>query len=148
MAILTNLGINGSLWVNLGIYIFVMLVLTFVLFGPYFKAYKERVERTFGRAQLAERYVLETQEMQTQYEAKARELSSQYKSAFDHARSLAMREYDQLVSAARQESRRMIDGAKSKITAEADKAKAALKSEVPFVGKVIAARLLGKDLVQ
>lgn len=149
MDLLRGLGVVPEfLGYHLVIFLVTYLVLHFLLFKPYFKAYLARVERTMGRAELAEKYLAETQSLQAEYEGKAQELSHKYRAIFDSSRVQAMKEYDKLVSEARQTAKAEFDAAKQNISAEMQAARKNLQAEVPALSEVITARLLGKDLAQ
>jgi F-type H+-transporting ATPase subunit b len=148
MELLRGLGVNSTVGIQMVIFLVAYLALHFILFKPYFRAYVDRVERTMGRAELAERFLAESQSLQSEYERKARELSAQFKTIFDGSRSTAMREYDQLVNDARQAAKASFETSKQKIDVEIDAARKSLQSEIPALSEVITARLLGKDLAQ
>jgi F-type H+-transporting ATPase subunit b len=148
MELLRGLGVNATVGIQLVIFLATYLVLHFVLFKPYFRAYVNRVERTMGRAELAERFLAESQHLQTEYERRARELSAQTKTIFDGSRTQAMREYDQLVNEARQAAKASFESSKQKINTEMAGARQGLQGEIPNLAEVITARLLGKDLAQ
>jgi F0F1-type ATP synthase membrane subunit b/b' len=149
MDLLRGLGVVPEfLGYHLVIFLMTYLFLHFVLFRPYFKAYLGRVERTMGRAEMAERYLAESRSLQAEYEAKAQELSHKYRAIFDSSRAKAMREYDQMVNEARQAAKAEFETAKKSIAAEMQGARKNLQAEVPVLSEVITARLLGKDLAQ
>lgn len=148
IAMLQGLGVNSTVGPQLVIFLVSYLLLYFLIFKPYFRAYTERVERTMGRTELAERYISESHALQSEYEAKARELSANYKTIFDDSRGKAMREYDKLIGEARQAAKAQLDGAKDKIKGQMSTARKDLEKEVPAVSAAITSRLLGKELVQ
>ncbi len=148
MEILRGLGVDGTIGYQLVLFLLTYLVLHFVLFNPYFKAFKERVNRTMGRAELAEKYLAETNLLQSEYETKARTLSSQYKSIYDESRAKAMSEYDKLVSEARQKAKDQTEKNKADIAAEFARAHEQMQKEIPSIAGAVTARLLGKDLIQ
>lgn len=148
MELLRGLGLDSSVGIQLVIFLITYLILHFVLFKPYFAAYNERLKRTMGQADLAEKYLAESQALQAVYENKARELSAQYKAIYDDSRLKAQREYDQTVSAARQTAKTQFETTKQKIRTELDSARKESQKEVPAVAGAITARLLGKDLIQ
>jgi len=148
MEMLRGLGVNSTVGIQLVIFLVGYAFLYFALFKPYFRAYAERVDRTMGRAELAERYIAESTALQAEYETKARELSSQYKSIFDESRSQALREYDRVVSEARLAAKAQLENAKQKIRSELENANNQLQKEIPAVAEAITSRLLGKDMLQ
>lgn len=142
---LRGLGVNETVGPQLVIFLFSYTVLYFLILKPYFKAYVERVDRTMGRAELAERYIAESHALQSEYENKARSMSASYKSIFDESRTKAMREYDQMVGEARNAAKTQLESSKEKIRSQLTTARKDLEKEVPGVVSEITTRLLGKD---
>ncbi len=148
MDLLRGLGVNSTVGYQIVIFLATYVVLHFVLFKPYFKAYLGRVESTMGRAEMAERFLAESQSLQAEYERKAQTLSHQYRTIFDSSRMQAMKEHDRLMSEARQAAKTEFEAAKQNISTELQSARKNLQAEVPVLSEVITARLLGKDLAQ
>lgn len=146
MELLTQLGVNSTLGIQLIAFLVVYGVLKYVLFTPYFNAYNERSNRTVGQAELAERYVNETRELEEKFAAKATEVNERYKAVFDKTRGEAMKEYDRLVTESRDQSKRLIDETRAKIQKEMELARGQIKAEVEGVSKLINQKLIGKDV--
>lgn len=146
MELLRGLGVNQTVGIQLVIFIVTYLVLNQILFKPYFKAYTERVARTMGRAELAEKYLAESQVLQKEYETKARELSTQFKTVFDGSRAEAVKEYDEIVGQARQSAKAEFEERKKQVQMAMAQAQKDLTKEIPTLAEVITARLLGRDL--
>ncbi len=146
MSLLISLGVNPTLGIQLGIFLAVFIVLKYFLFGPYFKAFNRRAESTVGQADLAERYIAETKELEDQFAMKAQVANERYRSVYDQTRSEALKEYDKLVAGARAQSKNVVDGARQKIHSDMQAAQAQLTKEIPEVAKIINQKLLGKDL--
>ena len=147
MELLRGLGLDSSVGIQLVLFLVTYLILHFVLFKPYFAAYNERISRTMGRAELAEKYLAESQALQGEYENKARQLSAQYKAIFDESRLKAQKESDQTVSQARQAAKSQLESMKQKIRGELENARKDAQKEIPTVTSAITSRLLGKELV-
>ena len=146
MAILETIGLNLTVAYQLGIFVVCYLVLTQVLFNPYFRAFVERKKRTVGNQEGAERLLAETEELETTYAKKAREINSQFKELYDEQKSEAYREYDRMVSEARDKSLSMLTEARSKISSETSKAKADLNAQTNDVKQAVVTQLLGKGV--
>ncbi len=146
MELLTSLGVNSTLVIQLIAFLVVYVVLKYVLFAPYFKAYNERNLRTVGQTELAERYVNQTRELEEKFALKASEVNERYKAVYDKTRGEAMKEYDRLVSESRVLAKRLVDESRAKIQKEMDSARGQLKSEVEGVSKLINQKLIGKDV--
>ena len=57
MELLTQLGVNQTIWIQLATFFICFVFLKYFLFDPYFAAYNERKDRTLGQSELAERFV-------------------------------------------------------------------------------------------
>jgi len=145
MELLTGLGVNQTVGIQFVIFLATYFVLHFVLFRPYFAAFKARVANTMGQTEQAERYIAETHELQYKYETKARQLSNEYKAIYDKSRAEAMKEYDRLVGEARQGARAAYDASKDRIDEGMRQARQDIRKEIPAVATEITGRLLGKE---
>jgi len=145
MEIFAALGLNWTLFVQMGVFLFVFIVLKMVLFEPYFAAYVQRKERTEGQAEAAERYVHEAKELEAQYATKAQEINSQYKAIFDKNRSESTKEYDRVIQEARARAKTWTEQARTKIEKEMREAKQQLSPDVPVISQMITAKMLGKE---
>lgn len=146
MDLLVSLGVNSSLAVQFVIFAVVYTILKYVLFRPYFAAYNERSERTIGKAELAERYIAETRDLEEQFAVQAREMNEQFKSIYDRTRAEALKEYDYLVNEARGRAKSFIDTNNRQIRVQMEAARADLSKEVAGVSQLINQKLIGKDL--
>jgi F0F1-type ATP synthase membrane subunit b/b' len=148
MNILTALGVNSTLWIQLGCFLVAYVALTQLVFKPYMAAFHERITRTIGNEEYAQRILQEVADLQTQYEVRARELNDETKSIFDQTRVAAMRDYDKTISAARQETTDLLEKTRIQIAVNIREAQTAVMREAPDVGRVIASKLMGKEVAQ
>ena len=93
MDLLIQLGVNSSITIQLGMFLVVFVVLKYVLFQPYYAAFKERKERTIGKTELAERFVAEARELEEQYTLRAQQANDQFREIYDKNRLAATKEY-------------------------------------------------------
>lgn len=87
--ILSQLGANQTAFIQFGIFIVAISFLTVIVYGPYFKAYDERVKLTKGSDQIAEETENEAKKMQVIYQSRAREINQKIKNVFDASRAKA-----------------------------------------------------------
>ncbi len=146
LSLLSALGVNQTIWIQLACFLVSYLALTQLIFKPYMKAYHERENRTVGNEESAIRIIEEAQELTHNYEKKARELNSEIKHLYDLKRSEAMKDYEAFIKTARENSTAAIEVARDKISHEVEAARKKLVSEIPAVSSAIASRLVGKDL--
>ena len=82
MAILTELGLNGSFFLQLIIFCVAYVALSRLVFGPYSEALTLREQKTIGGENLAAELMNATEDLKTRYETKARLVSGEVKTIF------------------------------------------------------------------
>jgi F-type H+-transporting ATPase subunit b len=145
MEMITSLGLDWTMFAQMGIFLVVFLVLKNVLFEPYFAAFHERRERTVGQAEAAERYVHEAKELEAQYSAKAQEINAEFRAIYDKTRSETQKEYDRVIQEARSKAKTWTEQARTKIEKEVRDAKQQMSPDVPVISQLIIAKMLGKE---
>jgi F-type H+-transporting ATPase subunit b len=145
MEIFASLGLNWTLFVQMGVFLVVFVILKAVLFEPYFAAYRQRKERTEGQAEAAERYVHEAKDLEAKYAIRAQEINAQYKAIFDKNRSETMKECDRVIQDARGRAKSWTEQARTKIEKEVRDAKQQLSPDIPVISQMITAKMLGKE---
>ncbi|MBX7230638.1 MAG: ATP synthase F0 subunit B [Bdellovibrionales bacterium] len=148
MDLLHGLGVNQTvLWQMVG-FAFTYLVLYFLLFRPFFEAYTERVNRTFGQAELAEKYIEEAKVFQRQYEEKAQELNQQFKNIFTQSRAQANKMSEEIMMEARQKAKDLLSQNQSRMKIEEDKIRKELQVAASGLSESITQQLLKKGVAQ
>ena len=143
MAILSQLGLNESFFIQFGIFCVAYLFLSRVVFTPYANALSERERRTKGGEALALELQQASSGLQNKYEQRARDISGQVKTIFDEYRAEAMKEYESLLSKARAESMQMLEAARAKTAVEFSEAQIKIQQEVGSVTQEVTKKLLG-----
>jgi len=146
MEILTALGINSTIWMQLLCFMVAYTAVSQLAFKPYMAAYKERLRRTSGQEHTAEQMLSQVQTLRSEYEHKARDVNAQYKAIYDRSRTEALREYDRIVQSARDLAAQFINQNRQQIEKEVAQAQKDMVEQAPVVGGAIAARLVGKDM--
>jgi F0F1-type ATP synthase membrane subunit b/b' len=145
MSLLLSLGVNATLAIQLGIFLTVFVVLKYVLFGPYFKAFNQRAESTVGQADLAEKFIAETKALEEEFASKAQVANERFRAIYDESRGQAVKEYENLVSGSRIKAKALVDEARTQVAREMETAKGQLAKEIPEVAKIINQKMIGKD---
>jgi F-type H+-transporting ATPase subunit b len=148
MGLFTSLGLDATMFIQMGVFLVVFVVLKKVLFEAYFAAAHEREERTVGQAEAAERYINEAQELEEKFSSKAQEINDQFKTIYDRSREEATKEYDRLIQDARTKAKDWIENARGKVDKEIKAAHSQMTPDVPLVSQMITAKLLGKEVSQ
>jgi F-type H+-transporting ATPase subunit b len=144
MAILEQLGINQTAYVQFFIFLIAYITLSQVVFKPYMSAYEERERRTKGGEDLAQELIQQSVELKHQYEQKARQVNGEIKTIYDSFREQAAKEYNEILARARAESQKLIEEARLKVGGEVLEAAKKLKEETPIVASAITHKLLAK----
>lgn len=146
MDILTSLGVDSTLWIQLVCFLVSYVTFSQLVLKPYMRALHEREKRTIGSEETAVRMIEEANELHEDYEKKARAISTQIKTYYDQSRSEAMREYDRLVTEAREQAAVTLEKARGEISGQIKAARQTLSAEIPAVGMAIASKLAGKEI--
>lgn len=145
MEILQSIGLDATVAIQFVVFFVVYLVLSNLVFRPYFQAFVERKKRTVGNQEAAERLVDEAQQLETEFQIKARDINSKFKGLYDEKRTEALREYDRLVNEARSKANQYLTETREKIKVEVESAQKDLLAEVPLVKSAIVSQLLGRE---
>jgi F0F1-type ATP synthase membrane subunit b/b' len=145
--ILTGLGVNSTVWVQLGLFLFTFVLVNVVVFKPFQKALEERHHKTFGSEDITKQLVAEAQEIQGRYEKRARDVNVQIKTAYDSALSQAYKKQSEILEATRKESNDSIKRAREQIMVQVREARAQLERDLPVISALISSKLIGKETV-
>ena len=143
-AIFKSLGIDWTLWVQVGIFIIAFLSLSSLLFKPYMAAYEERKRRTSGNLESATEIEKDTEALQADYEKQAKELNAELKAIFDRARAEGQSTSSQVVDQARAEADRELGSARTLVEKQLGDARTRLKQDVTDLSQVITNKLLNR----
>lgn len=145
LGIFTSLGVNSTIWIQLGIFLAVYILFTTIVVQPYFKAFQERQKKTVGSEAAADALVDQTRELEAAFQRKARDLNLDIKDIYDQAKAEAAREQSRIQTESRDKSKAQLDAARAKLKDEYNRAREELIKEAPQVGALIKERLLAKE---
>jgi F0F1-type ATP synthase membrane subunit b/b' len=146
IGIITALGINSTIWLQLGIFLFTFMFLKTVVFAPYFRAFGERQNSTQGNQEHAEKIFAQTRELETLYQRKSRSLNAEIKALYDKVRLEAAAEQEKIQAAAREKAKSVIDKAREQIQGELNRAREDLIKEAPALSRAITEKLAAKEV--
>ena len=89
MEILLQLGANETAFIQFVLFIITISFLTVVVYGPFFKAYDQRVKLTKGAETVAGETQDEAKKLEQIYQVRAREINDKIKTVFDASRKQA-----------------------------------------------------------
>ena len=115
MEILFQLGANWTAFVQFVVFILTITFLTTYVFGPYFKAYDQRLNQTKGADQVA----METQEevikLGSIYQTKAREINQKIQQVFESSRADASGTANSILNDVKTKAAEQVEAARKQI---------------------------------
>jgi F0F1-type ATP synthase membrane subunit b/b' len=125
MEMLKSLGIDFTIIIQFFIFLTGYIILTKLVFKPYFNAYLERYNRTEGSEDKATQIIEETEELEKEYEENAKALNYKIKKIFDDEKKSSITAQDEIIKEAqlksaelRSNSERQLEETKNKILDE------------------------------
>lgn len=89
MEILLQLGANKTAFIQFAIFIISISFLTKFVYGPYFRAYDQRLKQTKGADQVASETQAEVKKIEAIYKMRAREINEKLRTIFDFTKKEA-----------------------------------------------------------
>ncbi|MCB0350575.1 MAG: ATP synthase F0 subunit B [Bdellovibrionales bacterium] len=144
--IITALGIDTSLWLQLGIFAVTFIFLNQFVFKPYYKAFDARQGQTVGNNEKAEQIFAQTRELEALYQRKARNLNAEIKEIYDKTRVEANREQERIQAEAREKAKNSMEEVRAKILEQFNHAREELIKQTPELSKIISKKLLPPEV--
>jgi F0F1-type ATP synthase membrane subunit b/b' len=144
MAVLVQMGINGSIFIQIAIFIITISILAKFVFTPYSLAVHERKSRTKGGEELATEIVKHAANVKSEYESEAKALHQEIKNIFMQNRSEALRESEKIVNAAKLDAQLQLKKSRSQIEQSYLEAQESAKLHTQELAMLIAHKILGK----
>lgn len=140
MEILLQLGANKTAFIQFFIFIISISFLTVFVYGPYFKAYDQRLKQTKGADQVANETQEEAKKIESIFQVRAREINEKIKNVFDSSRSQAAGTAAVIINEAKSQATQSTETARKQIEAEKTKA----EKEVLNISEAVAAEISKK----
>lgn len=140
--ILKQLGIDDTLWIQLGIFTFLYLFLRFFFFGPFLKLIELRERESTGVEKDAEELVKKAATSEADYQAKMAAVRKQAKDTADQILSQAKTEASKKVSSARAEAKSKIEAGREQLAKETVDGSAAVSGQVDSVATIFVEKIL------
>ena len=118
LQILLQLGANETVFIQFALFVITISFLTIVVYGPYFKAYDQRMNQTKGADQVADETQGEAKKIEVIYQSKAREINEKIKAIYEDIRKGAIDQVSKVVNAGKTEVNATADEARSQIQAQ------------------------------
>ena len=143
LQILLQLGANETVFIQFSLFVVTILFLTVVVYGPFFKAYDQRMNQTKGADQVADETQNEAKKLEVIYQSKAREINEKIKSIYENIRKGAVDQVSQVVSAGKTEVTDKADQARGQIQTQKNNAEKDLVLVSQEVATEISKKLTG-----
>ena len=145
LALIQSLGINSTVWIQLGLFLTTFIILNFLVFRPYFAAHSERHKRTAGAKEDTSHILASNESLRTEYERKARDVNDKSRLAFEKAKNEALHEQSNILGQARESASHQIKLSRERLEKELAAARSQLTQEVRDIGVIIANKLIGSE---
>lgn len=143
LQILLQLGANETVFIQFGLFVVTISFLTVVVYGPYFKAYDQRMNQTKGADQVADETQNEAKKLEVIYQTKAREINEKIKSIYEDIRKGALDQVSTVVNAGKSQVSATADQARAQIQAQKNNAEKDLALVSQEVATEISKKLTG-----
>ncbi len=140
LQILSQLGANYTAFIQFVIFIVSISFLTVVVYGPYFKAYDERVKLTKGSDQIAEETENEARKMEVIFQSRAREINQKIQNVFDTSKAQATETANTILNQSKTGVAETTERARTEIGAQKTKA----EKEIAGISQDVAAEISRK----
>jgi len=144
MEILLQLGANETAFIQFALFIVSISFLTIFVYGPFFKAYDQRLKLTKGADQVAYETQDEVKKLESIYKSKAREINEKIKNIFDASKKEASESAQTIINGAKAQSTQAVDQARVAIEKQKKAAQADSAQMVQEISTQIVQKLTGR----
>jgi F-type H+-transporting ATPase subunit b len=140
------IDVDGTVFVQFGLFLIMLIVLTRVLFRPYLAMRDRRHKGIEGAREEASAMQERARQTNADYDAKltkARQRGGEERATLRGQAAIYER---QVLGAAREESQKALEGARAKISGEATAARDTLTKESAALARQIAVKILGREV--
>jgi F-type H+-transporting ATPase subunit b len=145
-ALLDQLGLDNSFFVELGIIFVLFLVLSNIYFKPFMKLFEARHKRTVEDKEAAERLMSQANSKLDEYKKLLAEERLNAKKDFEQALAEARKQESALLAEAREEAKKITQEAAESINRQRGQLKSQLESDVEAIAQNISERLLSRKV--
>jgi F0F1-type ATP synthase membrane subunit b/b' len=140
LQILSQLGANYTAFIQFVIFIVSISFLAVVVYGPYFKAYDERLKLTKGSDQIAEETENEARKMEVIFQSRAREINQKIQNVFETSKSQAAETATTILNQSKASVADQTDRARADIGLQ----KASAQKQISSISQEVAAEISRK----
>ena len=140
------IDLDGSFFVQLGIFFVAFLILRSLVFKPVMELFDARDQAMSGSKEQAEQMTREAEATREGFEAKLREVRQKANEERDKKRNEAQAEARERAAKVRREGTAQLSAAKSRLDMEARDARDKAQAEVPVLARQVTEKLLGRSV--
>jgi F-type H+-transporting ATPase subunit b len=140
------IDLDGTFFVQLGLFLLVLFVLSRVLFGPYLKMRADRDHAIAGSKHEAEKMGEDARAIVGDYDRKFADAKRRGADERNQLHLEGTARERELVGKSRAESQTAIDAARKQIVAETEAGRTALTAEAAPLARAIASKVLGREV--
>jgi F-type H+-transporting ATPase subunit b len=141
-----TVDLDGSLFVQLVLFVLLLIVLKPLLFDPMMKLFEEREKRIEGTRRKASKEDKKSAEALAQYEKTLADARAAGAAERDRLRADGAKKESELLAQVRAATAATLEEGRGALAKEASQARAALRSEAPILGRELAGRVLGREV--
>lgn len=145
-ALLHQLGLDNSFFVELGIFIALFLALSQLYFKPFMKLFDIRYKKTVQDREAAEQLMAQAQGKFEEYKRQLTEQKVEAKKHFELALAEARKEEFELLTEARNEAKKITQDAVDSVNSQREQLKKQLETDVEAIAHNISERLLSRKV--
>ena len=144
MEIFTKLGIDSTLFIQMGIFLVVYLILHFLVFKPLFEVHKHREALVLGNQEDKEQKLAEIKKIKDEYESQLRKLHAQIHDIFTKIKGEAAKECDEKSLETRKQVKDTIIETRKQRQLEQQNVKEKLKKGIPQLANMAINKILDR----
>jgi len=145
-AILEQLGLDGSFFIQIAIFAVLFFVLTRVYFRPFMRLFELRHQRTVADRQSAEKLLSEADLKFEEYKKVIAQERAAARKDFEAVIQSARAEEAVIIGHAREEAKKITQTTAESMSGQKDELKRQLQGDVDVMAKVIAEKLLSRKV--
>jgi len=142
------IDLDATLFIQLGIFLLVFLLLRSLLFRPVIQLIEKRREVTVGKREEAERFERDSAELQEEFNKQMAEIRSSAGAEKDRIVEQARRQERDILNKAREDARSIVEEAKADAMKQAEIARSEIREEIDSLASAVASRILGREVAK
>lgn len=145
-AILEQLEINNTFFIQLAIFAVLFFILSAVYFKPFMRLFEARHQKTVADREAAERLMVQADAKFEEYKTRLAHERQAARKDFESALNEAKKEEASILAHAREEAKKITHEAAESVANQRNKLKAELEADVEGMARAISEKLLSRKV--